>query len=273
MLADPRDAGLGALGHRRQLHRVTGDEDGVGHAVGALHLHDHVALGHVLVGDDLRRRVHGPGGDAHVAEQVGGLQPGLVGQPGLDGGPDVALQVLGPAEALGEAGSSTHSGRPIRVTRAANWCSRTTCMLRYPSLVAKASRIIGSGASGCWPRDQRLDTTSVMATTASSMAMSTYWPTPVRSRWRRAARIPMTPNRALLMSPRAPTGLGRGGSPGAGPRRRCRTWPRRSRRTPAIPGRGCRPGSRSRTPTRRSRRGARRGRPRSRGRGGPSSPP
>ena len=36
---------------------------------------------------------------------------------------------------------------------------------------------------------------SVIATIASNIAMSTYWPSPVRSRWRSAARIPITPNR------------------------------------------------------------------------------
>ena len=39
------------------------------------------------------------------------------------------------------------------------------------------------------------------------MAMSTCWPSPVASRWRSAARMPMTANSAELMSPRAPTGL------------------------------------------------------------------
>ncbi len=36
-----------------ELHGVAGDEDGLGHAVGAGHLDEHVAGGHVLVGDHL----------------------------------------------------------------------------------------------------------------------------------------------------------------------------------------------------------------------------
>ncbi len=37
---------------------------------------------------------------------------------------------------------------------------------------------------------------SVIATMASNIAMSTYCPSPVRSRWRSAARMPITPNSA-----------------------------------------------------------------------------
>ncbi len=59
--------------------------------------------------------------------------------------------------------------------------------------------------------DQKLVTRSVMATTASSIATSTYWPSPVWSRCRNAARVPMTANKALEMSPSAPTGPTTGG--------------------------------------------------------------
>ena len=54
-----------------------------------------------------------------------------------------------------------------------------------------------------------------MATTASSIATSTYWPSPVWSRARSAASVPMTANMALEMSPSAPTGATIGGWSGA----------------------------------------------------------
>ena len=61
------------------------------------------------------------------------------------------------------------------------------------------------------PSDQKLVTMSVIATIESSMAMSTCWPMPVASRWRRAASTPMAAKRAEEMSPRAPIGLTTGG--------------------------------------------------------------
>ena len=61
------------------------------------------------------------------------------------------------------------------------------------------------------PIDQKFTTMSVMATMESNMATSTYWPMPVWSRWRRAASRPMVANRAVPMSPRAPTGEAVGG--------------------------------------------------------------
>ncbi len=61
------------------------------------------------------------------------------------------------------------------------------------------------------PIDQKLVTRSVMATTESNIATSTYWPSPVRSRWIRAASTPTTPKIALEMSPSAPTGAVTGG--------------------------------------------------------------
>ena len=69
-------------------------------------------------------------------------------------------------------------------------------------------------ASGRTPIDQKLVTMSVIATIASNIAMSTYWPSPVRSRWRSAASTPMTPNSAEPMSPSAPTGIVVGGRSG-----------------------------------------------------------
>ncbi len=65
------------------------------------------------------------------------------------------------------------------------------------------------------PIEKKLVTMSVIATVASSIAMSMYCPRPVRSRWRSAANTPTTPKSAELMSPSAPTGLAVGGRPGA----------------------------------------------------------
>ena len=66
--------------------------------------------------------------------------------------------------------------------------------------------------SRCFPSDSKFATMSVIATVESYMAMSTRWPSPVASRWRSAARMPMVAKSAELMSPSAPTGLGRGTS-------------------------------------------------------------
>ena len=76
------------------------------------------------------------------------------------------------------------------------------------------SQITGTALSGRTPIDQKLVTMSVMETMASNMAMSMYWPRPVRSRWRRAASTPITANSPELMSPRAPTGMAVGGLSG-----------------------------------------------------------
>ena len=64
----------------------------------------------------------------------------------------------------------------------------------------------GHGVPIGMPMDQKLGTTSSMATMASSMATSTRWPRPVRSRWRSADSVPITANRAVAMSPSPPIG-------------------------------------------------------------------
>ena len=69
----------------------------------------------------------------------------------------------------------------------------------------------GHGVPIGMPIDQKLGTTSSMATMASSMATSTRWARPVRSRWRSAASVPMTANRAVAMSPSPPMGEPIGG--------------------------------------------------------------
>src|SRR5690348_6457682 len=62
---------------------------------------------------------------------------------------------------------------------------------RKPSQIT-SSALSGSGRT---PSDQKFVTMSVIATTESYIAMSTYWPAPVASRCRSAARIPITPDR------------------------------------------------------------------------------
>ena len=64
----------------------------------------------------------------------------------------------------------------------------------------------GHGVPMGMPIDQKLGTTSSTATMASSMATSTRWAGPVRSRWRSAARVPITAKRAVTMSPSPPMG-------------------------------------------------------------------
>ena len=114
-------------------------------------------------------------------------------------------------------GSSSHSGCPTTSASRANWWGRPSCTTMCPSATGKVSMttLISSSIVPRTPIDQKLVTMSVMATRASSMATSTRWPSPVRSRWRRAASRPMVANRAELMSPSAPTGLARGRWPGS----------------------------------------------------------
>src|SRR5437764_525165 len=52
---------------------------------------------------------------------------------------------------------------------------------------------------------------SAIDTMASSIATSTCWPSPVRSRCRSAASTPIVANNPLAVSPRAPIGDGTGG--------------------------------------------------------------
>ena len=78
-------------------------------------------------------------------------------------------------------GSSFHSGCPTSSARASNWCSRATCIANQPSAAWKLF-IRTSSSLPRLPRDQKFVTTSAMASMASSIAMSTTWPLPVRSR-------------------------------------------------------------------------------------------
>ncbi len=85
--------------------------------------------------------------------------------------------------------------------------------MNQPSAARKPCRMPGQGVPMGMPMDQKLGTTSSMATMASSMATSTRWGCPVRSRWRSAARVPITANSAVAMSPRPPIGEPMGGWP------------------------------------------------------------
>ena len=119
VLADPGDAGLRALGHGRQLHRVAGDEDRVGarrrsapspRSCGAWRtcssamISGEVCTGPAAMPTSLSRWV--------------ASSSGLVGQPRLDGRAEVGLEVLGPAGALGEAGIVLPLGLADQVDRA-----------------------------------------------------------------------------------------------------------------------------------------------------------
>src|SRR5579859_2244162 len=65
------------------------------------------------------------------------------------------------------------------------------------------------------PIDQKLIPASAMATIESYIATSTYWPSPIRSRCRRAASTPNAANTAVPVSPMAPRGEVTGGSSGS----------------------------------------------------------
>jgi hypothetical protein len=85
-------------------------------------------------------------------------------------------------------------------------------MMNQPSEARKPSMISAAVAPPRSPSDQKLVTMSVIATMASSIAMSTCWPTPVASRCRSAASTPITAYSPEPMSPSAPTGATSGGS-------------------------------------------------------------
>lgn len=102
VLAQPGHPRLGALGHLGELHGEPGDQHGLGDAVGARVLDEHVAPGQVGVGDDLlvvgHRSRHEPG----CVQGVAGLPLGPGARPGLQGRPDVRLEVVEPALGRGE---------------------------------------------------------------------------------------------------------------------------------------------------------------------------
>ena len=85
--------------------------------------------------------------------------------------------------------------------------------MNQPSSARNPWRMPGQGVPIGAPIDQKLGTTSSTATMASSMATSTRWARPVRSRWRSAARVPITAKSAVTMSPRPPMGAPIGGWP------------------------------------------------------------
>ena len=189
-------ARLGALGHLRQLHRVAGDE-------------------HRLA----RRRRCAASRRACCARRRAGRRSrparGLLGPATMPAAVssraassfvrcDAHASTAGRITSRGAAPSpraSRSAGRPStpgarRARRAAsNWCSRTICIddlavgRRGSPRRSPASALSGSGRT---PSDQKFVTMSVIATIASNIAMSTYWPSPVRSRWRSAARMPIT---------------------------------------------------------------------------------
>ena len=213
MLTEPGHPRLGALGHIGELHGEPGDEDGLLDPVGPRVLDEHVARGQVGVVHDLV-----VGGD-RSGDQSGGVEGfaggafGLAGGPGLDGGADVRLEVLEPPLRGGE----TRVVDPLRPSDGAGhvgplmWAQD----LEHEPAVGRGTRG-GCRARGVpigAPIDQKLGTTSTTATMASSMATSTRWARPVRSRSRSAAWVPITAKRAVTMSPRPPMGAPTGGWP------------------------------------------------------------
>ncbi len=104
LFAHPGHPPLARFGYARQLHRVAGDQHRLLHPVGAFHGDEHVAGGHVGVGQHLGwgegRSGHHPG----IGERHGGLLAGQVGRPRLQCRADDPVEVFAPAGALGEAG-------------------------------------------------------------------------------------------------------------------------------------------------------------------------
>ena len=99
------------------------------------------------------------------------------------------------------------SGSPSALVKISHWRSVTTPMkMRTPSFESKMSytphaRLPADMGSGSLP----LTTCCIMCVETSHAAFSkrplcTYWPLPVRSRSRNAARIAMAPNMPPIMS-------------------------------------------------------------------------
>ena len=187
-------------------------------AVGAGHLDEHVARRDVRVGDHVGRVVARAGRDARRGELVRRPRAWCAATPTPRPPGRITDSRFGAQPArVAKRGSVV----PLRDGRRARRASRTGARAR--SARRRSRRTRGSPrrsprapcpARAARPCDQKLVTTSVIATIASSIAMSTYWPRPVWSRWRSAARMPMTANSAELMSPSAPTGIVTGGSSG-----------------------------------------------------------
>ena len=125
VLADPGDAGLGALGDLRHLHRVALGSAPARRRRRCGALHEHVAGGDVRIGGDLGGAVARAGGEPGVSER-GQASSLVVRRPRLDRGPDHVFQVRDPAVALvAKRGSSSHSAADELGERS-NWCSRPT---------------------------------------------------------------------------------------------------------------------------------------------------
>ncbi len=200
VLADPGDAGLGAFGHLRELHRVAGDED-VGSSTPSVRGISTSMWRAATCGSAITSgaRLLGPATMPAAVSSSRRLELRARRRPRLDRGPDHGLEVRRPARAGREArvvlplGMTDEVGEPLELVLARRSARRRSRPTRGSP--RRSPRVPCSG-SGRTPSDQKFVTTSVIATIASSIAMSTYWPTPVRSRWRSAARTPITPNSA-----------------------------------------------------------------------------
>jgi putative flippase GtrA len=103
VLAEPGHPGLGTLGHFGELHREPRDQHGLCDAVGPRMFDEHVAPGQVRVRHHLLVVGHRPGHETGGVQRIARLSFGEAGGPGLQGGPDVRLEVVEPTLGRGEA--------------------------------------------------------------------------------------------------------------------------------------------------------------------------
>ena len=196
VLADPRHPRLGTLGHLRQLHRVAGDEHRRLDAVGARHLDEHVALLDVRVGDDVLRGLPGAAAMPAAVSFCDRFELGRAATPTpRPRAGSLSSRCAAHPRAWRSGGRSFHSGWSDELGELrSNWCSRTICITNVAVGRAEPLEITSSPCPvrAVRPIDQKLVTMSVIATIASNIAMSTCCPSPVRSRWRSAARMPIT---------------------------------------------------------------------------------
>ena len=211
MLADQRGFRIAELRGGGELDGVADHEDGLLHPVGPFDADQHVVRGNMFVVDKFIVEEARSGGKTRRGERLTGLDPRHDRSPVLDGRTDVRFEIVHPSLACGEgrvvdpSGSVDDGGESLKMSFSAD--------LEHEPAVFGPEPMVDNRACppSLSPIDQKFVTMSVIANTESNMATSTCWPSPVRSRCRRAARIPTVVKSAAEISPKAPTGDTLGG--------------------------------------------------------------
>ena len=237
VLADPRHAGLGAFGHLRQLHRVAGDEHGLGDAVGAGHLHEHVARRDVRVGDHLGRVIARARDDARPRSAPRAASSFVASTAHAStAGRITSSRCVDPARrASRSAGRRATPAWPTSSASRSNWCSRrpgaTNAAVGRPEAVQISVGASRARAHAERPevrddvghRDHRVEHRDVdVLALAGALAVP-----------QRGEHADHAEERRADVAERADRDRAPAARPGCACSRRCPTSPRRSARTPA----------------------------------------